>query len=394
MDELNKISSDARVTVRRAGPPDPSGTCVVYWMQRAQRGVDNPGLDVAIQAANALRKPAVVFLAPIPFYPNANLRHYRFLNDGIADIAAAASRRNVGFVLRRYPEHSLLKFCEQVKPALVVGDENPMREPEGWRLAAARKLKIPLWTVDADVIVPSKLLGKAQYAAYTIRPRLQAHRRIYLLSSANPIAEAPWSRPRHLDLLEPNCDITRNWRLDSSVSPISNCRGGTSEGLRKLRHFVEHRLAGYAARRNKPEINGTSQLSPYLHFGHISPITVALAVEQADVPKADKEAFVDQLITWRELAINFVRFNPNYDNFESAEPWAHRTLARHTQDVRPIRYTVQQLEDAETHDPLWNAAQTQMVVHGWMHNYMRMYWAKKILEWTSTPAEAYELPFI
>jgi hypothetical protein len=159
--ELVKISSDARVTVRRAGPPHAGGTCVVYWMQRAQRGIDNPALDVAVNTANELSKPVVVFLAPVPYYPHANLRHYRFLNDGIPDIAADLAARNIGFVLRRYPDHSLLKFCEQVKPALVVGDENPLRETESWRRKATRKLRVPFWTVDADVVVPSALLLKA-----------------------------------------------------------------------------------------------------------------------------------------------------------------------------------------------------------------------------------------
>ena len=160
MDDLSRLASDPRVNVRRAGPPDPSGACVVYWMQRAQRGLDNPALDVAVNAANALDKPVVVFFAPVPFYPHANLRHYRFLAEGIPDIAAALHDRNIGFVLRRFPEHSLLKFCNEVKAALVVGDENPMREPEAWRRIAAKKLKVPLWTVDADVIVPSKLLER------------------------------------------------------------------------------------------------------------------------------------------------------------------------------------------------------------------------------------------
>lgn len=197
MDLLTRISSDARVTVRRPGTPDPDGRCVVYWMQRAQRGIDNPALNTAVQAANALGKPVVVFLAPVPFYPHANLRHYRFLNEGIPDIVSALARRNIGFVLRRYPEHSLLKFCGEVKPALVVGDENPMREPEGWRRTAAKKLKSPFWTVDADVIVPSKLLEKAQYAAHTIRPRLQPHLKIYLVPSSKLSAHVPWKNRRN-----------------------------------------------------------------------------------------------------------------------------------------------------------------------------------------------------
>jgi deoxyribodipyrimidine photo-lyase len=360
-------------------------------MQRAQRGLDNPALDVAVEAANALGKPAVVFFAPVPFYPRANLRHYRFLAEGIPDIAESLKKRNVGFVLRRFPEHSLVKFCEQVRPALVVGDENPMREPEAWRRAAAKKLTLPLWTVDADVIVPSKLLEKQQYAAHIIRPRLQAQLGRFLVPSKNPKAKVAWKTPERLQSLDPEFDITQGWPLDTSVGPVSSFCGGTSEALRLLTDFIKHGLGAYGANRNKPEVKGTSRLSPYLHFGHIGPLTVALAAEKSDAPKPDKEAFLNQIVTWRELAVNLVRFNPNYDNFECGEPWAHRTLAAHANDDRPVLYSEQQLEDAETHDPLWNAAQIQMVTTGWMHNYLRMYWAKKILEWSPSAAQAFQI---
>jgi deoxyribodipyrimidine photo-lyase len=391
MDDLTKLADDPRTTVRHSSRPSPEGACVIYWMQRAQRGVDNPALDVAVQAANVLRKPVVVFLAPIPFYPHANLRHYRFLNEGIPDIAHALAKRNIGFVLRRYPDHSLLKFCEEVEAALVIGDENPMREPESWRQTAAKRLNVPLWTVDADVIVPSKLLEKAQYAAHIIRPRLQTYLKTFLVPSANPRAHVPWRKPKGLALLDPDVDATEGWKLDRSVTPVPDWRGGTQEALRLLDEFVAHKLCGYGTQRNKPETDHTSRLSPYLHFGHISPVTVALAVQKAEAPKADKEAFLNQIITWRELSINLVRFNADYDSFECGEPWAHRTLAKHAKDHRPILYTERQLENAETHDRLWNAAQVQMVNTGWMHNYMRMYWAKKILEWSRTPAEAHRI---
>jgi deoxyribodipyrimidine photo-lyase len=391
MDDLTRLSQDPRVTVRRAQAPNPAGTCVVYWMQRAQRGMDNPALDVAVDTANALGKPVVVFLAPVPFYPNANLRHYRFLNQGIPDIAAALARRNVGFVLRRFPDHSLLRFCDEVKPALVIGDENPMREPERWRQIAAKKLRAAFWTVDADVIVPSKLLQKAQYAAHIIRPRLQAQLERFLVAPRNPRAHVAWKKPKDLVSLDPRIDITESWPLDRSVSPVTQWRGGTSEAFRMLRDFVEHKLRGYGTQRNKHETDHTSRLSPYLHFGHISPVTVALSVEKTDAPKADKEAFLNQIITWRELAVNLVKFHPDYDSFECGEPWAQRTLAKHAADPRPILYTESQLEQAETHDQLWNAAQMQMVNTGWMHNYVRMYWAKKILEWTRSPAEAHRI---
>src|SRR4051794_14291015 len=189
MDKVEKLASDPRVTIRIGSSPNAEGDCVVYWMQRAQRGFDNPALDVAVEAANALGKPTVVFFAPVPFYPHANLRHYRFLSDGIPDIAESLAKRNIGFVLRRYPDHSLVKFCEEVNPCLVIGDENPLRETEQWRQTAARKLKAPLWTVDADVIVPTKLLEKAQYAAHIIRPRLHRYLDQFLAQPSNAKAK-------------------------------------------------------------------------------------------------------------------------------------------------------------------------------------------------------------
>jgi deoxyribodipyrimidine photo-lyase len=391
LDSLTQLSSDARVTVRKAGTPDAAGECVVYWMQRAQRAIDNPALNVAVDAANALGKPVVVFFAPVPFYPRANFRHYHFLNEGIPDIAKELARRGIGFVLRRFPEQSLTKLCDEVRAALVIGDENPMREPEAWRRSAAKKLKVPLWTVDADVIVPSKLLEKAQYASHIIRPRLQAHLKTYLVAPGNPSAQVAWREPKGLASLPVDSNITEGWKLDRSVPAASQWRGGTVEAFRRLREFTEDKLRGYGTQRNHPEIDHTSRLSPYLHFGHISPITVALAVKASNVPNPDKEVFLNQVIVWRELGINFVRFQPEYDSFECAEPWAHRTLAKHARDSRPVLYTEGQLETAETHDPLWNAAQMQMVNTGWMHNYVRMYWAKKILEWSRTPAEAYQI---
>lgn len=393
MPNLELLSSDPRVTVRRGGAPDSHGRCVVYWMQRSQRALDNPALDVAVEVANTLRQPVVIFFAPVPFYPHANLRHYTFLAQGIPETAERARKRGVGFVLRRYPEHSLLKFCDEVKASLVIGDENPMREPNHWREVAAKKLSVPLWTVDGDVLVPSKLLEKEQYAARIIRPRLQKRLDEFFKPLHNPNAKLEWKKPRGLHALpdDGSFDITEDWPgLDRTVQPVDSFRGGTDEALKLLRDFVTHKLEHYPERHGKPELDGTSRLSPYLHFGQIGPHTVALAVEDSKAPRAAKDDFLDQLITWRELAINFVHFNPLYDSIESAPDWAHRTLAAHAPDQRPVTYSREQLERAETHDELWNAAQRQMLHAGWMHNYMRMYWAKKVLEWSVSPAAAYQ----
>jgi deoxyribodipyrimidine photo-lyase len=393
MADLNQLSLAPRVTVRRAGAPDPGGRCVVYWMQRAQRALDNSALDLAVEAANILHQPVVIFFAPVPFYPHANLRHYAFLAQGIPETGERARNRGIGYVLRPYPEHSLVRFCEEVKASLVVGDENPLREPNRWRNLAAKKLSVPLWTVDADVLVPSKLLEKEQYAARTIRPRLRLRLEEFLTAPANPTAKVEWEKPRGLRTLpaDGSFDITAEWEeFDRSVAPVDTFRGGTGEALARLHAFVTHKLAHYPERHGKPEIDGTSCLSPYLHFGHIGPHTVAQAVEKSKASRAAKDDFLDQLITWRELAINFVHFNPLYDSIESIPDWAHRTLGKHSQDLRPVTYSRARLESAETHDELWNAAQRQMLHAGWMHNYMRMYWAKKILEWSPSPGVAYQ----
>ena len=390
---LAQIASDPRVTVRRAGPPDPAGRCVVYWMQRAQRVLDNSALDTAVRIANFLQQPVVIFFAPVPFYPHANLRHFVFLAEGIPQTAAGARARGIGYVLRRYPEHSLLKFCAEVKASLVVGDENPMREPKYWRELAARKLTVPLWTVDADVIVPSKLLAKEQYAARVIRPRLQARLQEFLVPHPNPKARVEWEKPRRLSVLpdDGSADITEAWKeLDRSVQPVTSFHGGDRPSFDIAARICD-RQAGPLSR--APRQAGARWYQPIVA---VSALRTHRATNRragggaGKVPRQVKDDFLDQLITWRELSINFVHFNPLYDSIESAPDWAHRTLAAHAGDPRPRSYSRQQLERAETYDDLWNAAQRQMLHAGWMHNYMRMYWAKKILEWSPSPAVAYQ----
>src|SRR6202789_751983 len=194
--ELQVLAEDMRVTVRRGGAPDPDGRCVVYWMQRAQRGVDNHAVDLSVRVANLLGLPLVVYFAGISNFPHANLRHYAFLNQGLPDIEADLAARNVSFVMRRAPHESHERLLADVGAAFLVGDENPLREPERWRRELASRIRIPFWTVDADVVVPSKLIEKAQYGAYTIRPRLHRLLPDYLHGCENLKAEHEWKRPR------------------------------------------------------------------------------------------------------------------------------------------------------------------------------------------------------
>ncbi len=390
MNGIQKFSDDPRVTVRKAGTPDPDGKCVVYWMQRSQRAIDNSALDSAVNVGNELGKPVVVFFAPVPSHAHENLRNFSFLADGIPDIAQALARRSVGFVLCAYPAQSLLKFCEEVRPAIVIGDDDPLHEAEQWRTRFARQIRSPFWTVDADVIVPSKLLGREHYAARTIRPRLHELLPKFLLQPSNPGARVPWPSPPSPLSLPSEEDFTREWALDRSVQRVANWRGGSKQALQTLEAFARERLDAYPDQRNRPELDGTSRLSPYLHFGHIGPHTVALAIKNRNAPASAKHAFLEQLIVRRELAVNFVRFNASYDSMECLELWANRSFAQHSGDRRPIIYNDAQLQNAETHDQLWNAAQKQMIITGWMHNYLRMYWAKKILEWSPSVAVAFQ----
>jgi deoxyribodipyrimidine photo-lyase len=385
------LLSDPRVLARKSGPADPDGKCVVYWMQRAQRGIDNPALDVAIEAANLLQKPVLVFFGLHPGYPNANLRHYSFLIEGVAGIKAAVERRGALFVFRPFPSHDLIRFCEEVRPSLVIGDENPMREPESWRRSAAAKLRVPLWTVDADVIVPSRFFPKEEFAARTLRPKIHRLLPAFLTPLKNPKAVVKWGTGRVPATETPDeKELLARLPLDRSAEPVNYYKGGSAAGMKLLKAFLNEGLSRYDADRNQPDLPGLSSMSAYLHFGHLGPHTIALAVRDADASPAAKDAFLEELIVRRELSINFVLRNPRYDRLAGCPEWGLKTLREHEQDEREHLYALEEFESAVTHDPLWNAAQLEMVVSGKMHGYMRMYWAKKILEWTRTPEEAFD----
>lgn len=394
-EELARLASSVRVQVRRSGVPLRGGKCVVYWMQRAMRILDNPALDVAIEAGNILGLPVVVFFSLIPNYPNANERHYRFLAEGLADIAEDAAERGVGFVLRRHPDNALAPFLAEVNAALLVGDENRCREPERWRRTLAARLTLPYWTVDADVVVPSRVFDRDYFLMHHFRPHLKRELSRF---PDEPLGRRPlhvWRPGRTIDAVTPDLHAPEAMQgMDRSVRPTDAFKGGTHAALEHLRRFVAGPLASYETERNRPEVRGTSRLSPYLHFGHIGPFTIAKAVRDAvhagKATAAAQERFLEQAIGWRELSVLFVRHTPDYDNWQCADLWAQKTLTEHCADPRPALYSFEQLERAETGDDLWNAAQREMLETGWMHNYLRMYWAKKILEWTPNPAVAFE----
>ena len=374
------------------GQPDAEGSCVLYWMQRAQRGRDNLALNLAIDVANAMGKPVVAAFALTPDYPGAQKRHYKFLVEGLPEVRDALAARNVAFLVRiGDPAQIIARLANELRPVLVVGDENPLRIGRVWRAQVAEALTVPLVLVDADVVVPSILFPKEEFAARTIRPKILRVRDEYLRPIPNPrarhsIAEA--DRPLG-EAIEPD-RLLGDLRV-GGVAEVAGYRGGAAEAARRLRTFVKQRLPQYATERNEPTPYMTSELSAHLHFGHISPVTISLAVRDSGEDPASVASYLEELIVRRELGINFVTHNRNYDTLEGGPAWGLKTLKKHESDPRPVLYSVERLERGETADPLWNASQKEMVLTGRMHNYLRMYWAKKILEWTPDPATAFAI---
>ena len=310
----------------------------MYRMRRAQRALDNPALNTAIAAANALGQPVVVFFGLLARLPQANLRHYTFMIEGLAETAQKLAQRKCGFVLRicdgANSANEFARFCNEVKPSIVVCDEDPARRDATGEREALLHPSAPLWSVDADVIVPSILLEKEQFAARTIRPRIQRRLAEFLKPLGNQSVRVTWNPERKIKSVSVSPEMIDRLHIDRSVSCAAMFRGGTDAALGALRGFLRDQLCDYASDRNKPEIDGTSRLSPYLHFGQIGPHTVALAVRGAPAPARDRDAFLEELIVRRELAVNFVRYNPRYRTLASVEPWARRTIREHARDAR------------------------------------------------------------
>jgi deoxyribodipyrimidine photo-lyase len=372
--------------------PDPQGRCVLYWMQRSQRAAENPALNRAIDLGNQLRLPVLVVLALTADYPGAQRRHYRFLLDGLPELREGLVARGVPLVVRiGQPPVVVAALAAEVRPALVVGDENPSHVGQRWRAEVARRITVPFGLVDSDVVVPSATFPTEEYAARTIRPKIHRIWNDHLRPIANPIATIAWDEtaiPRG-EVVDPDQLLDRLGV--GGVGEVAGYRGGSAEALRRLARFVRERLPYYATRRNEPTPCVTSELSAHLHFGHISPVTIALAVRESGAPQACIDLYLEELIVRRELAINFVARNPDHDRIQGCPEWALKTLAKHARDPRPWNYPAVRLEAAETHDPLWNAAQKEMILTGRMHNYLRMYWAKQLLLWTPDAETAFEI---
>ena len=373
--------------------PIQKGDYAFYWMQQSQRAEYNHALEYAVVRANELDLPLLVCFGLTDRYPEANLRHYTFMLEGLAYTRKALEKRGIQLVLQLgSPSDICLKLAR--KAALIVCDCGYTRHQKGWRREVAEKAGRQVVQVESDVVVPIAVASpKAEYAARTIRPKIRWHLDTYLQPLRARKLKYPSLEIQVESLsLDPVDSLLEKLDLDRDVPAVSQLfPGGTHHAKRRFNAFLKHSLKHYDAHHNQPQTDDISHMSPFLHFGQISPLYLALNTQKAKVRYPDAVAtYIEELIIRRELAINFVHYTADYDAYSSLPNWARKSLKEHSSDRRSYRYTIAQLENAATHDPYWNAAQLEMRHTGFMHNYMRMYWGKKILEWTDSPRKAFE----
>lgn len=366
-----------------AEPAD--GDHVLYWMQAAARTRTNHALEYAVQRANDLEVPLLVVFGLWDGYPSATARTFRFLVEGLSDVATNLATRNVGFAVRRGEPLEVAVEAASDAAAVVV-DRGHLVEARRWRTTLGRTLDVECTEVATSLVVPVDVVtDKRQYAARTIRPRIHDHLDDFLVELLTTAVDTAWSgEAGGIDVSDPDA-VVADLDCDHDVAPVDRLHGGEEQAAATLRRFVDERLDGYSDGRNQPADMQVSYLSPYLHFGHLSPIDAVLAAREADAPEADVDDFVEELVVRRELSHNYCWFEDDHDSFSSLPDWARQTLADHRDDEREDTYTRRELTEAQTHDRAWNAAQVELRETGYMHNYMRMYWGKQILTWTNTP---------
>ncbi len=372
--------------------PLADGKYVLYWMQQSQRAEENPALEYAVRRANKLDLPVVVVFGLAPKYPEANLRHYMFMLQGLREVRRRLSQRKILFVVQHgEPPETALRLGRFASS--IVCDCGYLRHQRRWREQVAKEAACLAEQVECDAIVPMDAAStKLETSARAFRPKVMRFYPIYLddLNPARSVRNSMDLQVESLDLDDEEA-VLGPLDLDCSVKPVPLFTGGTSTAKRRLADFLRTRLAGYAEHRNQPQTDYVSHMSPYLHFGQIAPMYVARKIQGSGAGSSiDRDSYLDELIVQRELSVNFVCFNKDYDKFSSLPEWARATLAKHKSDRRPKVYNKIQLENAQTHDPYWNAAMNEMKITGYMHNHMRMYWGKQILAWSKTPEVAYK----
>lgn len=355
---------------------------VVYVMAREQRVNDNWALLYAQEKAVERAVPLCVLFALGPMFASGTARHNVWMVESLKNVQTNLEDFNIPFYVEIGEWKDVIPaFVEKHDVGELVFDFNPLRPVRQWRDVVVAKIDCRAVQVDARNIVPVwEATDKLEYAAYTIRPRITRQLCEYLtqipklekqlVSWEGNAPEIDWKEVASY----------RCFAVDASVPTVFT--PGEDAGHAMLEEFINERLVGYSEARNDPNRSGVSNLSPYLRWGNISSQRIALTVKQTEAPDEDKDSFLEELIVRRELSDNYVYHTTDYDQVSGSHAWAQKTISEHTEDVREYIYTLEEFEQAKTHDDLWNAAQLEMVQTGKMHGYVRMYWAKKILEWT------------
>ena len=359
-------------------------------MQSSQRVDYNHALEYAIDQSLLLKKPILTYFCLLDNYPNANESQYRFMLQGLAEVEESLRSRGIGFIVEiTNPIDAIPSLGEDA--SLVIVDLAYQRSQREWRKKVAETLDCPLLEVESNVIVPIETVSqKEEYSAGTIRPKIIKRIDDYLKPPRRRNVKQPFEDSDTGSINLGDIDyVLRKLRLKNRTKQDIRFHGGTKAAREMLRKFIRFDLDVFDTQRNDPSRDRLSNMSPYLHFGQISPVEIAIEVLKTNSPGS--ESYLEELIVRRELSMNFVFFNSNYDNIECLPNWAKETLDLHALDSREYVYSYSELERAETHDPYWNAAQKEMTRFGKMHGYMRMYWGKKILEWTDSPEEAYNI---
>ena len=375
---------------RRARPlnslPLRSGP-VIYWMSRDQRTHDNWALLFAQQQALLLKQPLAVVFCLQPSFLEAGLRQYDFMLQGLENMEKSLIVHNIPlFLLPGEAVTVLPPFLQSIDAGLVVTDFDPLNCKRAWKQEVVAQATAACYEVDAHNVVPCWIASpKQEYGAYTLRPKIHKLLPQYLTDLPSLITHPfSWIERQRIEWQR----VRSSLQVDRRVAPVSWLAAGEEEAAKALQDFIARKLDCYNERRNDPTLDGTSRLSPYLHFGHLAPQRVALTVLRSACPPSAREAYLEELIVRRELADNYCYYNTAYATLAGSPSWSQTTLNQHRHDLRSPLYSLVDLDGGSTHDDLWNAAQRQLVNTGIIHGYLRMYWAKKLLEWTPEPEEA------
>jgi deoxyribodipyrimidine photo-lyase len=415
---------EIRVVPCNERPVNDKGAYVLYWMIACRRTRWNFSLQRTLEWGTELKKPLLIFEPLRIGYPWSSDRFHRFILDGMAANAEALKKSNATYYpyVEPFPDADKgLLAALAARACVVVTDDFPAFFIPSMIKAVSGSLPVRLEKVDSNGLLPMGAADAVFTAAQFFRRFLQRELPVHLalMPEAEPLRSKtlPAPLPVPKEILKRWSPVSQEWlegdpkafsalNIDHHVAAVER-RGGSKEAAKRLKVFLDTRLSLYPENRNHPDEDGTSGLSPYLHFGHLSVHEVFQGLAEREdweldhLPKKvtggragwwrmseGAEAFLDELVTWREIGFNMCSQRSDYARYESLPDWALKTLGQHAEDRRRHLYSLEQFEAASTHDPLWNAAQTQLLLEGRIHNYLRMIWGKKILEWTPSPQEA------